>query len=94
MDEAQFKLEARLCAIEYMVTNMYAFTHRVARSSPASIVKAHAECLRMLEATTHPDVDPAYSDAIASEIQDQVQRMLGAIEEMLGLARKPATDRS
>lgn len=88
MNEQEFKLEARLLAIEYMVANMYAFIHRSV-STPADVVRRnHADCLLMLEGTTHPEVDPSYSDAIAAEIQDQVKRMLGAIEEMLGIVKR------
>jgi hypothetical protein len=41
MDETELKAEARLLALEYMVTNMYVVLHRLFQSPPDAIVATH-----------------------------------------------------
>jgi hypothetical protein len=88
MDEAQFKLEARLAGIEYMVMSLYVLIHRLAASSPAQILQAHEEAIRRLEQATIPGIQAVQSDAFCAEVQEAVRRLLDGIEAMAGVPKK------
>jgi hypothetical protein len=87
MTEAEIKLETRLLAIEYMISNVYVLLHRVHGSTPAMVFEAHRRARERLRTDTIPGADPAQSDLWMAEIQENVERMLISIEEMLGLAK-------
>jgi hypothetical protein len=87
MTDQEIKLEARLLALEYMLTNAYRLMHQAFGSTPAMIFDTHRKARDMLSKQTIPGVDPVLSDLWTAEIQQNVERMLGEIEEMLGLAR-------
>jgi len=78
-------LEARLAAIEYMVCNLYAVFHRFRGSTPSFILQAHESAREKLRSMTIPGLDPAQSDMAAANMQEHVERMLAAIEAMMGL---------
>jgi hypothetical protein len=88
MTEQELKAEARLMAIEYMVTNAYVLLHRVFRSTPEMIRQTHEQARTMLQQMTIPGVDPAQSDLASAEIQAAVEKLIFVTEEMMGMVRK------
>ena len=88
MTEQELKAEARLMAIEYMITNAYALLHRAFRSTPEMVRQSHVGARAMLGQMTIPGLDPAQSDLASAEIQAAVERLIGAIEEMSGMGEK------
>jgi hypothetical protein len=88
MTEQELKAEARLMAIEYMITNVYVLLHRVFRSTPEMIRQSHEGARSMLGQMTIPGLDPAQSDLASAEIQAAVEKLIVAIEEMSGTAGK------
>jgi hypothetical protein len=86
MDERTLKLEARLYAIEYILSNAFAQIYRGFGVPPDAILKSHADCLQQLEKETF-QTDPAISDMLAAEIHDAVEQLLQTQQEVLGLRK-------
>lgn len=75
-DSHQLKLvaDARLLAIEFILTRLFAQTHR--DLTDQQFDNLLAEYWLDLDAATVPGVDAATSDALAGEIRDAVQQLL------------------
>jgi hypothetical protein len=75
-DQHQLKLvaDARFLAIEFIVTRLFAFTHR--NLTEGEFDALLGEYWLALDAATIPGVDAVTSDAIAGEIRDAVQMLL------------------
>jgi hypothetical protein len=87
MTEAEFKLEARIAAIEYMVMDLTVKFHRLIGAPHQAIIQAHDQAQEMLSNSTIPGIDPAQSDAFLGEVEIAVQRLLSGIEAMAGVRR-------
>jgi hypothetical protein len=87
MTEQEFRLEARLMAIEYMIANVYQVLYQLHGSSPQIVLETHRRARKMLRKQTIPGVDQAMSDLWTAELQRNVEGMLASIEEML--AKRP-----
>lgn len=88
MDESILKEEARLYALEYMVTSLYAKFYQLIGCSEAQILEAHKKGREMLSHETFPGGDAAESDLLAQEVQAAVEKLLSAIEEQMGISEK------
>ncbi|MGU3496327.1 hypothetical protein ACLBXM_19985 [Xanthobacteraceae bacterium A53D] len=76
MTEEEYRAEARLIAIETMVTNIYNMLGRVVGADEAAM-EASAESLRTAVATTPVlGVKPATSDHLSAEIGAHLERLL------------------
>jgi hypothetical protein len=82
MDEKEIKLEARLTAIEHLLTNLYRITYQLAGFSSETIEAAHEQALKGLQVETFQGLDPALSDLWAAEIHDAISRLLSEISSM------------
>ena len=93
MTEKEIKLEARLIAIEYMITNLYAVLHGLFRTPSELLHQTHEKGRAMLSQITIPGFDAAQSDLLSAEIQDAADRMICAIEAMVETAKNLKPDR-
>ena len=83
MDKMDFRLEARLQAIEYLLCNPYAQRLRAQPDQIAAQKQRNQELLDRLGQFTVPGVDAVQSDVAAAELRDAVERLLDMI---LGMA--------
>lgn len=88
MDEKSLKAEMRIVALEYMVMNVYVLLHRLFQTPPELIKQTNEKAREMLKRQTIPGLDAVSSDLTASELQTAVEKLIGGIEEMLGLVKK------
>lgn len=88
MNEYQFKLEARLAAIEYMIMTMYSTQHRVLGTPVEAISYAHRNMIERLRNLGIPHVHPVESDAFLSEVEERVDLMLAGIEYQMGMEHR------
>ena len=83
MDKERIGLEARLTAIEYLLTTLLASRYQQ-RPDPLEALDAAANGVRdLLNQATIPGVDPALSDHAAAETRDEVLRLMSATREIL-----------
>ena len=83
MNEAQFKLEARLTAIEYLLNDLWAKWYFVNNGTNERVAAAHQNCIERLRTETFPGVPPEYSDAFSAELEDAVNALQSAQRTML-----------
>ena len=83
IDERLFKVEVRMAAAEYLMANIYAAMF-AQTDDPVREVKTANDTLRAnLRRQTVPGADPAWSDHVAAEMQDAMERVLAMMEEMV-----------
>lgn len=80
MDEGQIRLEARLAAIEHLLTKMLAaMTHQVPIDQLDQLLERYGQGL---ETMTIEGLNAAQSDLLSSEVRDEVLRLLNAVREV------------
>jgi len=89
MLEDAIKQEARLIAIEYVLTH-------VAKAAylrfPAAVIElAHTNIRQGLREESFPGADPALADHFSAEISENVDRLLADIECAVAEGREPKT---
>jgi hypothetical protein len=80
MNDAPTKLEARLCAIEFLVANLYGIENRRRGWDADRILNEHTELLdrmRQRETRTLPAHDPASRD-----VYQAIERLLADIRAL------------
>ena len=80
MNDAPTKLEARLCAIEFLVANLYGIENRRRGWDAGRILNEHTELLdrmRQRETRTLPLHDPASRD-----VYQAIERLLSDIRAL------------
>ncbi len=82
MDEMDFRLEARLHALEYLLCSHYAQHLRAQPDLIATQKQRHKEVLDRFDQFTVPGVDAVQSDVAAAELRDAVERLLDMMLEM------------
>jgi hypothetical protein len=90
MDERSLKGEARLLALEYMLTNLYAILHDIYKSQPEAILAMHEKIRKTLREQNFPGLANGESDLVAAEAQAALENLFRTIEELTGAAKKPA----
>lgn len=89
MTEEQLKIEARLTAIEYVLSDLCAKWSLANRASPEKVTAAHHATIERLKIETFPGLDPATADAFAAEFEDAVSNILSMQRALLiGLYEK------
>jgi hypothetical protein len=83
MDEAKLKLEARLTAIEYLLSDLFVKWYAINGATNARIAEARADTANHLKTQTFPGVDPAMSDLFAAEFEEAVSAILLMQRQML-----------
>ena len=83
MNENEIKAEARLQAIEYMVTNLYARALLQQPDPNAAIKTGVQSMLSRFKGFAVPDIDPALSDHVTAELQNAIERLFLSIQEMV-----------
>lgn len=83
MDEEKLKLEARLTAIEYLLSDLCTKWYALHGATNAKIAEAHQDTLARLKTQTFPGVDAAMSDVFAAEFEEAVAAILSMQRKML-----------
>lgn len=89
MDEKEIKLTAQLMAIEHLLARLYAI-HYLSTGQTLEQVKAiHKRLTERARIETFPTVGPELSDHAAAEYETELERLLHAVECLVGTARDP-----
>lgn len=83
MNEDDLKLEARLTAIEYLLSDLWAKWYAANGATNERVAKAHKDCLERLHLEGFPGMDPALGDAFSAELEDAVAAILSMQREMV-----------
>ena len=83
MDEREMKLEARLAAIEYILSDLCVKWYMLANASNAKVEAAHTDTIERLTKQSFPGLDPAMGDAFSSELEEAVAHILSMQRAML-----------
>ncbi len=91
LDEEEIALEARLIAIEHLLTHLAKATYLTARLSDDQVQVIHGNMRQSLQEETFPnaDVDPSLKDHFAATIYENVDRLLAEFERALTESRAP-----
>jgi hypothetical protein len=85
--EEEIKLEARLMAIEHMLTKLYA-SHYLAKGYSLDLIRSmHKLQLGRAREETFPNANPALSDHVSGEFEIQLERLHNAVSEMVESAQ-------
>ena len=87
MNDDAPKLEARLTAIEHVLTHVTRAVYLVANIPDTVIAAAHANIRAGLQEETFPRVNPALSDHFSAEISEAADKILKNIERVMAEAR-------
>jgi hypothetical protein len=74
IDERRFELEARLYAIEWLLTRTLSF--QLSMFGPDRAEAVAAEWRSQMDAMTIPEYPPEVSDAFAATVRDRVEEIL------------------
>lgn len=88
IDETQIQLQARLTAIEFLLPMVIANGYAALKVDREYVGKLHEGLIDKLRNETFEGADPALSDLMASEIEDQVKRTLQTVEAIFDNARR------
>jgi hypothetical protein len=77
------KLESRLLAIEYLLSDLWVKYYLLIGAPYDRIMSAHANAIDMLKKQTFPGLDAAFGDLAASELEDAVRGILAMQQQML-----------
>lgn len=83
MNESELKLEARLTAIEYILSDLFVKWYMLNNATNAQIKQAHEQAVHRLKLETFPGIDPSMSDAFAAELEEAVSEILLMQRHML-----------
>lgn len=87
LDQKDIQLEARLTSIEYLLAKVLAqLTFHYPDDKFEQMVQNYAVGM---EKQTFPGLDAATSDLVASEIRDEVLRLLKSVKEIRQQGQKP-----
>ena len=78
IDENALKLEARLCAIEFAICDLFSVFNL--NMSAKQIHQRHDQLLKRFQERGVTGVDPVMSDLIAGDAENALRELLGLIE--------------
>lgn len=91
MTESEIRLEARLSAIEYLLSDLWVKWYILNEATTARVEKAHKETVERLRIKGFPGMPAALGDAFSAELESatadilSMQRaMLAEVNEKLG----------
>lgn len=87
MNKREIELAAQLAAIEHLVTNLYALNYLAKGYSPALVKSMHKLQIEQARQDTFPTANPALSDHAAAEFENELSRLLHAVESKLAAVR-------
>jgi hypothetical protein len=82
MTEQELKLEARLSALEYMISHTLSRIHVLTGATNEQLDAMEDDARITLSATTLPGADPAMADMFAGELQECIERLIEITREM------------
>jgi hypothetical protein len=93
LNEESIAIEARLIAIEHLLTFVAKTAYLLGKVPDALVRQAHESIRQGLREETFstPDVDPTLKDHFAASIYENADRLLGDFERALRDARAPKT---
>ena len=83
MTKDQVELQARLMAIENMVSMLFASEYISSGWSIEKVQALHQQLIHQAQRETFPNVGAAFSDHFAGEYEENVARLLRAVEEKM-----------
>jgi hypothetical protein len=81
--EQDLKLETRISAIEYLLSDLWVKYYLWINVPYDRIIAAHENTVAKLKTETFPGMDPAIADLASSELEEAVHRLLLMQQEML-----------
>ena len=88
-EEQEIRLSARLAAIEHLLARLFAI-HYLSTGRTIDQVKAtHKRLIEQARIETLPSAEPVQSDHVAAEYETELDRLLRAVEYLVGTARDP-----
>ena len=88
MDEEAIKLEARLCAIEFLICDLFSAAYRGMKAS--DVHRRHDQLTEYFRKQAVPGCDPAMSDLLAGEVETALRGLLAEIESHAQMQRPEA----
>lgn len=82
MDEVQLINEARFIALEYAMALALKGVYVALKLTPEEIATAHRSLKENLQRRTFPELDAAFSDLLAAEIENAVERLFQRVALM------------
>jgi hypothetical protein len=83
IDEKAMKLEARLAAIEYMLSELFNKVYVITGASLEDVRKGHQGLLETIRTMRMPTNDPAVSDLTSAELEEAHARLQSMIERSM-----------
>lgn len=84
MTEEQFKLEARLSAIEYMIQHLLAVNYRMTGATTPVLDLNEQQAADQVRLFTIPGLDAAKADIFTDEMGQHIMSMLRSAREQYG----------
>jgi hypothetical protein len=86
MTEAAIRVQARLYAIEYLLSDLWTKWYLFKNATNERVASAHTETIDHLKVQTFPGMDPAEADAFSAELEIAVSDILEMQRLMLAAA--------
>jgi len=88
-NEADIKLEMRLCAMEYLLCQLWVNLLKASGVTEQKFDESSQAMLDHLKKQTFPALPAEWSDLAAGELEEAVSHLVAMQREMLGFPKKP-----